>query len=211
MTPVAFAPAPTFPDSDCPCISVAQLLSTTAPWLLEASVPDGICDGWSDRSGKCLPADYGSAQCLQWDSTEVRSTVSTECEYDIPAWCYVDSRACSSRQHSAATYRYRGRSIPLNASLGHSYGTCGYTDTFGRYNSQILKQLRALTLRVTLPDVANPTPHFWRRDSTGALTPSGHVVEGPVWESEPAGTRTPVCVHSTWSGPCLLARSGETL
>lgn len=86
-----------------------------------AETPEGLCAGFSGIAGECMEEGFGSDECRTWDNAG--QSAHDICSQALaPAWCsqqwcYVDSWSCTDRSHFPATYRYRGRSIPPNASL----------------------------------------------------------------------------------------------
>ena len=183
------ADAPTFPatgDAGCPCVDVQQHMQAHAPEVLNASVPAAACQSWSDFSGVCLGVAYGSS-CSAWDDQSAQSVVSSTCSnvLPLPAWCkasfcYVDRDGCWSKPHSPVTYFYNDKRVPAHARLDYSYHTCGFSDKYEAPNAMNL--LRNLTLRVTAPEIANPTPAFWREDASGTVVKDGEVWRGPAWQ-----------------------------
>jgi hypothetical protein len=188
-------PAPTFAAQgtpSCPCIDGAKLISTRAPSLYSAAVPEGMCHEFVDPSGVCLGESYGGSVCLPRDnpSTEgesdrpgqARCQLATPPNWCDASWCWVDATTCPPgvSYPPSGEIRFRARQIPTNISLHYSYKTCGFRDTFTNPETSLISALRNLTLRVTAPDVVNPTPHFWRT-TRGEIQPDGEDWNGPVW------------------------------
>ena len=172
--------APQFPSSGCPCIDAgAHLLSTYPSTFTTAAVAASPCDGFEDNTGHCLPAGTASS-CQVWEASTPTclSSGSAWCER---AWCYVDSNRCDVAFETGA-YKYRGIA-PSPQALHFSYEACGYIDSYGVDDAtlRIREQMRNLTVRVTAPEVANPTPMFWRVNATsGELDPRGELYEGAL-------------------------------
>mmetsp|Transcript_23525 Transcript_23525/g.44854 ORF Transcript_23525/g.44854 Transcript_23525/m.44854 type:complete len:743 (-) Transcript_23525:466-2694(-) len=176
------------PDPSCPCLSdVHDFLRANAPDLFLWSVQPGQCEGLADLTGHCLPSDYAQGRCAAWDDASAVGDpllVSSACQVPsqgnatVPAWCsaqfcYVDRNLCRTRTSGPSTYTYRGQALPSSAGLGYSYQTCGFHDRYKTW-SDVQQFTKNLVIRVTAPEVANPTINFQRG--------FGHSEwEGPVW------------------------------
>mmetsp|Transcript_25808 Transcript_25808/g.48810 ORF Transcript_25808/g.48810 Transcript_25808/m.48810 type:complete len:740 (-) Transcript_25808:148-2367(-) len=176
------------PDPSCPCLSdVHDFLRANAPDLFLWSVQPGQCEGLADLTGHCLPSDYAQGRCAAWDDASAVGDpllVSSACQVPsqgnatVPAWCsaqfcYVDRNLCRTRTSGPIAYTYRGQVVPSSAGLGYSYQTCGFHDRYQTW-SDVRRFTKNLVIRVTAPEVANPTINFQRG--------FGHSEwEGPVW------------------------------
>eukprot|EP00929_Paragymnodinium_shiwhaense_P112603 TRINITY_DN8085_c0_g1_i1.p1 TRINITY_DN8085_c0_g1~~TRINITY_DN8085_c0_g1_i1.p1 ORF type:complete len:648 (+),score=113.88 TRINITY_DN8085_c0_g1_i1:45-1946(+) len=133
-------------NTKCPCVAVGSALDS----YIDPNDANCRTPATDDGKTHCYPADYGGAGCKKYESTlppscadNAGNALPGRPSWCDDAWCWVDTKKCNTD--------YIDDALPSvmfpNSGLFYSYGTCGFEQTFAKW--QYAQNQTALELKAT--------------------------------------------------------------